>query len=37
MTEKDKAPYVKMSEDDKGRKERQENELEKKGYFTLDN
>jgi len=37
MTENDKAPYVKMSDGDKTRYERQLTEREKKGYFTLDN
>ena len=37
MTENDKVPYVKLSDKDKARYERQLTEREKKGYFTLDN
>ena len=37
MTENDKVPYVKLSDGDKARYERQLTEREKKGYFTLDN
>jgi hypothetical protein len=36
MSEKEKAPYVKLSENDKARFERQQAERDKKGFFTLD-
>ena len=35
MSEKEKAPYEKMSEADKVREEKQKAELAKKGFFTL--
>jgi len=35
MTEKDKQPYVKLSEADKVRLEKQLDEKKKKGFFTL--
>ena len=36
MSDKEKAPYEKMAEEDKKRFERQMTEREKKGYFLLD-
>lgn len=36
MSEKEKAPYVKCSDNDKVRFERQQAEREKKGFFTLE-
>jgi hypothetical protein len=36
MNEKEKAPFEKLAQDDKARVEKQLNELEKKGYFKLD-
>ena len=35
MSEKEKAPYVKMAEADKAREEKEKAELAKKGYYTL--
>ena len=36
MTDKEKEPYEKLAREDKERHQRQEEELKKKGYFTLE-
>jgi len=36
MSETDKKPYVQMNEQDKMRQEKQQQNLEKKGYFILE-
>ena len=35
-SEKEKAPYIKLAEEDKKRFDRQVEELKKKGYYTLE-
>jgi len=36
MTEKDKKPYIEKGENDKKRMEKEKADLEKKGYFILE-